>query len=108
MGEQRVGAQCPVHVEFDPRLGGPLGDRAEDLCGPFRPAELLRVGLDHRLRGARRGGRVELERAIGHVEIDTEVFAGEQFEPGFELALADVAPGTHDVGVDVDRDDWPG
>ena len=85
-----------------PGLGGPIGDRPDDLRGPFRPAELLRVGLDHRLGSARRGGRVELERAIGHVEIDAEVLAGEQFEPGFELAFADVAPGTDDVGVDVD------
>ena len=109
MGEQGVGPQRAIHVELEPDLGGPVADGPDDLGRPLGAAELLGVGLDDRLADARCRRRVELVRAVGHVEVDAEILAGEQMpSPDFELALADVAPRADDVGVDVDGHDGSG
>jgi len=81
--------------------------RAGDLLDPGHRGQRLRFGdavlggqRPHRVQGlAPRSGRVELERAIRHLDAVTVL---EPFQRFLEAALADVAPRTDDVRPDLD------
>ena len=76
VGEQRVGAQGTVHAEVETVVGGRLGDAVDDRPRLLGATELAGVGLEDRLRPARRRGRVELVRAVDDVELDLAVEFG--------------------------------
>ena len=88
-----------LEVEIDPlrpaRLGQPLVHRVDRSLS----AELLgEIGAA--VEAARRNAGIELEGMPAHDDIVVGAFA----QRGLEPALADVAPGTDDVGDDVDDD----
>ncbi len=94
VGVEGVSALSLGEVEVEPFVVRGVGDllhhgaRSVDAHAVFASE-----GFVERQLGHRRGARVELEALPLHFD-----FAVELFEGGFEAALADVAPGTNDVG----------
>src|SRR3954468_4582647 len=88
-------------MEFDPVGGGGAGDVPDDLGRSLVAAELLGVRLDHRLHDAGCSAGIELEWPIDDVDAADIAALCDVGEGRFEASLADVAPGTHDVGPDL-------
>ncbi len=90
-------APAEVHRQaFRTRRGLGL---AEDLLGALDATELAHIGLAQRHRGVVRV-RVQLERLP--VDIEFRRIGAQQLHALLETMLADPAPGTDHVGVDVD------
>ena len=102
MGVERVGPLGDLEVELQPVVGGRVAHPLDDPHRLLRPAELAGVGVDDGRRLGR-GAGVELIRLEHHRHV---VAALEPLQGGLEAALADVAPGTDDVGVDLDQHLW--
>ena len=83
-------------VEGNAHLGAHPDHAGEDLLGARRAAELLLHRVGPRLALRRRVG-LQLERPPAHVNPE----AGPLRQRLLQAALPDIAPGAHDVGVDV-------
>ena len=99
VGVDGVGALGLTEPEEQALLGGHgLGALDHLLAGRGTAAVLGAQVLGHGLLGHPRRGRVELEGAVDDLHV---VGVREARQGGLEAALADVAPGTDDVGPDL-------
>src|SRR5258708_39586278 len=98
-----VGAGEAVHPESKPVPGRSLLHLALSLFG-LLPAHLVFAGqpLDGGCGAARRHGRVELKRVVGHRDL---VPALKRLERSLEAPLAEVAPRAHHVRPDINMHD---
>ena len=103
VGVDGVGPLGLAEPEEQALLGGHgLGALDHLLAGRGAAAVLGAQVLGHGLLGHPRRGRVELEGAVDDLHV---VGVREARQGGLEAALADVAPGTDDVGPDLDLHD---
>ena len=115
-GPPSASASCSTPVGVD-RVGVDVVEEAERQPLLRRDVDELLLHLAHLVLGAAvlagqhpggqlvavlRRGRVQLEGAVDHLDL---VAVRESGQRGLEAALADVAPGTDDVGPDLDLHD---
>lgn len=99
-----IGPQCSWKIELDALSRSCRRHLLEDGICTFRATEFASVDVTNWGRATDRGSGVELIRPIRDVDRLGEIgeILGQSGHCTIETRLADVAPGTHDVGPDVD------
>src|SRR5437867_11326286 len=92
----------PLELEGDTDLRADGSHSGVDFCRPRLAAEFL-LEIRHTWNTLHRQIRVELERMPADGGREIRLAGAQSRQRGFELALADVAPGADNVGDDVDK-----